>query len=106
MPLLSLTLLNHRFTLDMSDSPALRLQGSDAIGVVYSLAFQRQLPPQERQIVSEFVEKHGVAAFCRAILNSNELIDLEQLQVWAEQSIVRRQRGCRRVAVRGKDRQP
>ncbi len=76
-PLQSLTLLNHSFTLDMSDSLALRLQGSDAFDAVYSLAFQRQPTPQERETVSKFVEKHGMVAFCRAILNSNELIYLE-----------------------------
>jgi len=76
-PIQSLTLLNYSFMLDMSDSLALRLQGSDAIDAVYSLAFQRQPTPQERETVSKFVEKYGMVAFCRAILNSNELIYLE-----------------------------
>lgn len=76
-PLQSLTLLNHSFTLDMADSLAFRLQGSDVIGAAYSLAFQRQPTPQERETVSKFVAKHGLVAFCRAILNSNELIYLE-----------------------------
>jgi hypothetical protein len=76
-PLQTLTLLNHAFTLEMSDALALRAQGGDVIGSIYSLAFQRKPTPQERETVAKFVERHGLAAFCRVILNSNELIYLE-----------------------------
>jgi len=78
-PLQALTLLNHRFTLDMAAALAARLSG-DAAGQVqqaYALAFQRAPSSREAAGAVTFIQAHGIDAFCRALLNTNELIHLE-----------------------------
>ncbi len=76
-PLQALTLLNNRFTLDMAKALAARLDGPDPVGQAYSLALQRQPTPTERVAAEKLVTRHGKAAFCRALLNSNALIFIE-----------------------------
>jgi hypothetical protein len=75
-PLQALTLLNHRFTLDMSAALAERAKGSDPIATVYQLAFQRAPSAKERQSADALVAAHGLPALCRALLNSNEMMYL------------------------------
>ncbi len=81
-PLQSLTLLNHRFTLDMSTALAERVQRevpNDPAAQVrraFALAFQRQPTAEEHQAALKLIASHGWRAFCRALLNANELIYL------------------------------
>jgi hypothetical protein len=76
-PLQSLTLFNHSFTLDMAEALAARLTGKDSIAEAYRLAFRRAPSPKERGGAEQLIAKHGKTAFCRALLNANELIFLE-----------------------------
>ncbi|HUQ70987.1 MAG TPA: DUF1553 domain-containing protein, partial [Planctomycetaceae bacterium] len=78
-PLQALTLMNHGFSIDMTRAFAERLsrEGQDAAARVrraFALAYARE--PSERELVGgvQLIESHGLAAFCRAVLNSNELI--------------------------------
>ena len=81
-PLQALTLLNHRFTLDMSTALAERVQRevpNDQAAQVrraFALAFQRQSTVEEQQAALKLIASHGWRAFCRALLNANELIYL------------------------------
>jgi hypothetical protein len=74
-------LFNHSFTLDMSKALAARIEKGDAINDViidaYSFAFQR--PPSETELkaAEQLIAKFGREAFCRALLNANELLYLE-----------------------------
>lgn len=82
-PLQALTLLNHRFTTDMAQALAARLeQGGGATGArqvneAYAIAFQREPTADERAAAVELIAAHGRPAFCRALLNLNELIYLD-----------------------------
>ena len=76
-PLQALTLLNHRFTLDMATALAQRIEGSKAVENAYRLVFQRAPSAVETKAASALINKHGLDAFCRALLNSNELLYLE-----------------------------
>jgi hypothetical protein len=80
-PLQALTLLNHAFTMDMSESFALRLgphRGiEDQIISAFQITYQRAPSPREIETSRAAIEKHGVRAFCRALLNANELIYLD-----------------------------
>ncbi|HMV47682.1 MAG TPA: DUF1553 domain-containing protein, partial [Blastocatellia bacterium] len=81
-PLQALTLLNHRFTLDMADALAARAQReapNDQAAQVrraFALAFQQTPTPEEEQAALKLIASHGWRAFCRALLNANELIYL------------------------------
>ena len=82
-PLQALTMMNHSFTLDMAASLADRAVSEtggsvdEQINRVFELAFQR-LPGREEQTRSRMaVEKHGLKALCRAIINTSELIYLD-----------------------------
>lgn len=83
-PLQALTLLNHSFTLDMADALAQR-SGDHAvnqsvlsfIASTYGIALQREPSSVEREAALTFIEKYGRKAFCRAMLNVNELMFLE-----------------------------
>jgi hypothetical protein len=76
-PLQSLTLFNHSFTLDMAEALAARLTGKDPIAEAYRLAFRRTPSAKERGGAEQLIAKHGKTAFCRALLNANELIFVE-----------------------------
>jgi hypothetical protein len=76
-PLQALTLLNHRFTLDLAVAFAARLTGPDPIGEAYALALQRSPSPTERAGAQRLLAEHGAAAFCRALLNASELLYLD-----------------------------
>ena len=71
MPIQSLTLLNHSFVLDMSDSLALRLPGSDGIDAGLLPRLPTAADPAREGNCGVFLERHGMVAFCRAIFNSN-----------------------------------
>jgi hypothetical protein len=76
-PLQALTLLNHAFTGDMAAAFASRLEAADPIGSAYRLAFQREPADRERAAAERLISEHGLRAFCRALLNANELICLD-----------------------------
>jgi len=76
-PLQALTLLNHSFTLDMAKALAARLDARDPIASAYRLAFLRPPTTKERAAAEKLLAAHGRDAFCRALLNANELIYLE-----------------------------
>lgn len=81
-PLQALTLLNHRFTLDMAGFLAERLErevGADAsmqVRRAYLLAFAREPKPDETEEAVPLVRSFGLRAFCRALFNANETIYL------------------------------
>ena len=76
-PLQALTLLNHSFTLDMARAFAVRIQNGDAVSQAYRIAFQREPTEKEREAATKLISTHGAEAFCRALLNANELLYLE-----------------------------
>jgi hypothetical protein len=81
-PLQALTLLNHAFTVDMSNALAERLRSDGAaeigaqIGRSTMLAYGRAPTVDEQSAAERVISAHGLPAFCRALLNSNELLYL------------------------------
>ena len=80
-PSQALALMNHSFTLAMADALAKRLSSAtdaanhdEQIKLGFELAFAREPTPAEQAAAAALVEKFGVRAFCRALLNSSELI--------------------------------
>jgi hypothetical protein len=83
-PLQALTLLNHRFTLDMARFFADRLRreaGPDKpreqVRRALELVGGLPLEADDEQASLAFVEQYGLPAFCRALLNSNQLLYLD-----------------------------
>lgn len=76
-PLQALTLLNHSFTLDMAKALAARIEKGDAVASAYLYLYQRAPTVQERAAADVLIRAYGVGVFCRALLNSNELIYLD-----------------------------
>jgi hypothetical protein len=76
-PLQTLTMLNHSFTLDMAAALAARLDKSDPVASAWRLALQRTPTSDERAAAGTLIASHGLDAFCRALLNANELLYLE-----------------------------
>src|SRR5262249_20306038 len=82
-PLQALTLLNHRFTLDMAEALAERLiretspdDAEQQARRAIALAYARPAEAEELGLACGLIRRHGLRAFCRALLNSNELIAL------------------------------
>lgn len=78
-PLQALTLMNHRFSLDMVNALCERLQREETdprnqVQSAFELAFSRPPSEQERDAATQLIAAHGLRAFCRALLNANELI--------------------------------
>jgi hypothetical protein len=77
-----LNLLNGGFLLQQSENFSLRLQAeakedrSAQIRRAFQIAYLREPAPTETAAAIELIKAHGLTAFCRAILNSNELIYL------------------------------
>ena len=76
-PLQALTLFNHSFTLDMARALAEALKEGDFISEGYRRVFQREPAASEYTAASRLVRAHGMDAFCRALLNANELLYIE-----------------------------
>ncbi len=82
-PLQALTLLNNAFVFDQADRLADRLRreaGNDVekqLRRAYQLAYGRSPEADELDLPKQFVAKHGLAAFCRVLFNSNEFITVE-----------------------------
>lgn len=79
-PLQALTMLNHSFTLDMAAFLAERLQReadagqTEQIRRAYQLCYSRTPSDKEVELCSELVNDHGMAALCRILLNTSEMI--------------------------------
>lgn len=79
-PLQALSLLNNAFMLRMSDRLAERVRrdgGNELTGQidgVYQLTYGRIPSHDERQGAEAFATRHGLAALCRAVLNSSEFL--------------------------------
>lgn len=83
-PLQALTLMNHSFSVDMAQAFAERLQTSEPRTPVTGqiqraclLAFSRPPSTEESAQAEALIAAHGLRAFCRALLNSNEFIYLK-----------------------------
>jgi hypothetical protein len=76
-PLQALTLLNHSFTLDMAKFLAARIQIGDPVQNAFQIVFQRSPTDKEHRAANQFIHSQGSEAFCRALLNANELLYLE-----------------------------
>jgi hypothetical protein len=82
-PLQALALLNNAFILDQADRLADRLRkdaGPEAnrqVQRAYQLSFGRAPDAEERDTARSFVSRHGLAAFCRVLFNSNEFLWVE-----------------------------
>ncbi|HEX6984223.1 MAG TPA: DUF1549 and DUF1553 domain-containing protein, partial [Planctomycetaceae bacterium] len=79
-PLQALAMTNHAFPLAMAEAFAdrLRREAGDApahqIRRGFLLAFGREPAAEELAAAEGLVAAHGLRAFCRAVLNSNELV--------------------------------
>ena len=82
-PLQALALMNNSFVLRMSLRLAERLESeypdnsAAQIDRAFALAYARPPTPHEEESVTRFVEMHGLAAFCRVLLNTNEFLYVE-----------------------------
>jgi hypothetical protein len=83
-PLQALTLLNHRFTLDMATALSNRVtkatpksEPADLVKAVYRLLFNRMPSSREQNAATALVREHGLPALCRALLNANEFLFVE-----------------------------
>jgi mono/diheme cytochrome c family protein len=79
-PLQALTLLNHKFTLDMAQAWADLLQREtpdDAeaqVRAAFAAAFNREATNDEATAGAALIREAGLRAFCRAMLNANEFV--------------------------------
>ncbi|MCA9115298.1 MAG: DUF1553 domain-containing protein [Planctomycetaceae bacterium] len=79
-PLQALTMLNHSFTLDMARALAGRLKedaGNDVaaqIDLACRLCYSRPATDEELETCRQLVDRHGLAALCRVLLNTSEMI--------------------------------
>ena len=80
-PLQALTMLNHTFTLDMAKALAERIQGAgsaeEQVAEAFRILYQREPEAEERERSVKAITTLGLVSFCRAILNSSELIYLD-----------------------------
>lgn len=78
----ALNLLNSRFILQQAGLFTERLEkeaGQDHSAQVqraFALAFGREPVPEETAASMKLIQEHGLAAFCRAVLNANEFLYL------------------------------
>ena len=79
-PLGALALMNDSFVLRMADHFAQRIEGeersdrSKQIALAYRHALARDPAPEEIEFSREFIQEHGLAAFCRVLFNANEFV--------------------------------
>jgi hypothetical protein len=71
--------MNHRFSLDMAAALAARLEkdAGDSVARVrraFTLCYARDAGAEEIAGGVKLIEDFGLRAFCRAMLNTNELI--------------------------------
>ena len=80
-PLQALTLMNHSFSLDMARAFAERLEHeakvpADQVQRAFVLCYGRNPSPEESSGASKLIQAFGLRAFCRSLLNSSELINV------------------------------
>jgi mono/diheme cytochrome c family protein len=79
-PLQALTLLNHKFTLDMAQAWADKLKRESPTDAeaqtrsAFLAAFNRPATDEEAKSGAAFIREVGLRAFCRAMLNANEFV--------------------------------
>ena len=79
-PLQSLALMNNRFVLSQSTIFADRLStevGEDIksqLSLAHKLTLSRAVSPEEMALAVDFVKNHGMAAYCRVLLNTNAFL--------------------------------
>jgi hypothetical protein len=79
-PLQALNLLNGSFLLQQADCFAERLKADAGLDAgaeadrAFKLAFGRGAGSEERAAAVKLIAEHGLAAFCRAMLNANEFV--------------------------------
>lgn len=78
-PLQALSLLNHSFSLRMAEHFADHLTESattldDQITLAFRLLYSRSPDAEETKLSRSFIEKRGLAAFCRGMWNSSEFL--------------------------------
>jgi hypothetical protein len=83
-PLQALTLMNHRFTLDMAQFLVERLeeevgpgQSPQHVRRAFALAFGRPPTADESKAALHLAQRFGLRAFCRAVLNANPLVYID-----------------------------
>jgi hypothetical protein len=82
-PLQALTLFNNALVLHQSEVLAERLRREGGKSVdeqvqrAFLLAFGRSAEKAEMNLVIPFVRRHGLEAFCRVVLNSNEFVQVD-----------------------------
>ncbi|WP_145078347.1 DUF1553 domain-containing protein [Aureliella helgolandensis] len=82
-PLQALTSLNHRFVQDMSNLLASRIDGrlpktdEGRVAIAFELCYARPPESDELLVCTEMLSEHGLAALCRVLLNTSELIYVE-----------------------------
>lgn len=78
-PLQALTMLNHQFTMDMAKALAakIRQSGGNPVMSAFGIAYQREPAADELEQSEKAINALGLEAFCRALLNSSELIYLD-----------------------------
>lgn len=78
-PLQALAMLNDPFVIRQAEHFARRLEGlaADVEGRVragFALAIGRETEPDEAREWSDYASRHGMASFCRMLLNSSEFL--------------------------------
>jgi len=82
-PLQALSLLNNSFVLQMSDAFKARVEQSagakqsDQVTLAWQIALSREPDQEERRLSEQLLSRHGLAALCRGLFNSNEFVIIE-----------------------------
>jgi hypothetical protein len=82
-PLQALSLMNSDFALAMAKRASARIEreaGADVerqVARALALAWGRLPEPGETAPAAAFIKEHGLAAFCRVLINSNELLHVD-----------------------------
>ena len=73
-PLQALNLFNSHFVMTQAEKLAARLGEEGGIRRAFELAYGRLPGAEELADAEQFIEEHGLPAFCRAIFNTNEFL--------------------------------
>ena len=81
-PLQALAMMNSPFMVRQAEHIATRVSGMaddvpGRIRALYRLALNREPTPPEIEALSVYARKHGMAALCRVVINSNEFMFLD-----------------------------
>jgi hypothetical protein len=82
-PLQALTMMNHSFSLRMSEALAQRIEQesqamrTESIVMAFRRVLCRDPRYDEQRELADFVAQHGLAAVCRVLLNANEFLHVE-----------------------------